>query len=112
MIPVIEVLPGVFERAVGNPVLTSLDGDVVAPLQTILADSWTDEDRANFGVYMAEPFAEPQGKIAVGQPRYEEQAGKVVEVRDVADAPKPQPRRDVLAELDALAARVAAIEAR
>ena len=112
MIPVIEVVPGVFERAAGNPVLTSLDGEVRAPLQTILADSWTGEERAQFGVYMAEPFVEPAGKIVVGQPRYEMQGDNVVEVRDVQDAPKPEPRRDVFAELDAMRARLDKLEGR
>jgi hypothetical protein len=102
----------VFEPITGNPVLLSLDGKEKAPLAVVLHHSWTDEDRARFGVYMAEPATIPDGKVAVGQPRYERYGGKVVEIRDVGDASKPQPLRDVVAELDALAARIAALEAR
>jgi hypothetical protein len=110
MIPVRETKPGVFERLGGNPTLISIDGEVKAPLLTILAPSWTAEDRAKFGIHMVEPATVPEGKQAVGQPRYEKQGDTVVEVRDLRDAPPPQPRRDVFAELDALAARIAALE--
>lgn len=90
MIPVIEVLPGHFVRAAGNPRMLSLDGEVVAPLATILADSWTDEDRAKFGVFMAEPFETPAGKVKVGQARYERQGDNVVEVYDTEPEPAPK----------------------
>ena len=79
-----------------------------------LHHSWTAEDRAKFGIYMVEPFVEPEGKVAAGQPRYERQGDKVAEVRDLQDAPKPQPNPldEVKAQLDALTARIAALEAR
>jgi hypothetical protein len=40
-----------YRLASGNPTLDSLDGETRAPLQTILHESWTAEDRAAFGVY-------------------------------------------------------------
>jgi hypothetical protein len=112
MIPVRETKPGVFERITGNPVLLSRDGRRKAPLRTILALSWTAEERAKFGVYLAVPCTVPDGKIAVGSPRFEHQGSKLVELRELQEAPAPEPSRDVLAELDALAARVSALERR
>lgn len=116
MIPVAEVAPGVFERIGGNPILTSLDRELRAPLLTILDPTWSDEDRAKFGIYMAKPFVEPDGKVAVRQPRYEKRGSKVVEVYEVEDYNEPQPRPDPLAEiraeLAALGARIAALESK
>lgn len=48
-------------RASGNPTLTSLDGETRAPLLTILHDSWSDQERAAFGVYMVDTTP-PEGK--------------------------------------------------
>lgn len=77
MIPVREVSPGRFEQITGNPVLTSDDGKERAPLQTILHQSWSDGDRARFGVYMAVPFVAPEGRGIKGGPTYEREDGVI-----------------------------------
>jgi hypothetical protein len=45
------------------PILTSLDGETRSPLATILADSWTAEDRAAFGIYLVERAKPPPGHV-------------------------------------------------
>lgn len=107
---VIEVAPDVFERAVGNPVIDSLDGQVLAPLQVVLSESWTDQERAKFGVYPVVPFIEPNGYSKVGSPIYSRINGIVRETYAVEKVPEPQPNRDVFAELDALKARLDTLE--
>ncbi len=119
MIIVRETQSGI-EPLSGNPTLTSLDGQVRAPLRTILASSWTSEDRAKFGVYLAEPFVTPDGKELRGNRRFEGNAKTGIrEVYDIANIPtndvstarlSPSPARDVFAELDALRADVAALK--
>jgi hypothetical protein len=89
MIPVKEITQDVFEVIDGNPTLLSLDGEEKATLATLLADSWTDQDRARFGVYLATPFVLPDGKVFAGNERYERQNGTVVQLFDVADPPPP-----------------------
>lgn len=107
MITVRETAPGVFEHIAGNPTLKSLDGKVKAPLRTILAPSWSAEDRAKFGVYRAEPFVIPDGMQAVGSPTYERRDGVVVEVRTVEDVPAPPPdTRTPREKVEAMAARL------
>lgn len=104
MIPVREVSPGVFEPVVGNPVLRSIDGKVKAPLQTILAGSWTESDRAKFGVYMAEPFDIPEGKqkSSNAKPSYAlNDRGEVVEAYQVDDVPPPKPGEEVMNFIEA-----------
>jgi hypothetical protein len=91
MIAVRETKDGTLEPITGNPTLTRLDGKARAPLQVILHQSWTAEDRAAFGVHLVEPFTVPDGKLAVGAPRYEKHGSAVVEVIDVEDIPAPQP---------------------
>lgn len=54
-----------FERLNGNPTLTSLDGEIRAPLRTILHESWTEQDRAAFGIYMVDT-APPEGQRWTG----------------------------------------------
>lgn len=54
MLIVRETAPGAFDLVYGNPTLDSRDGERRAPLATILADSWTDEERAGFGVYLVD----------------------------------------------------------
>lgn len=56
---------GDFTRLMGNPTLTSLDGETRAPLRTILADSWSSEDRAAFGVFLVDT-SPPEGKRWTG----------------------------------------------
>jgi hypothetical protein len=115
MIAVRETKPGVFEPIVGNPVLLSLDGKVKAPLLTILAPSWSEADRAKFGVYTVEPFVVPEGKQVTGLPRYEKVDGGIVQVGDLEDIPAPaeplpNPLDELRSDLEALAARVLALE--
>jgi hypothetical protein len=91
MISVIETKDG-FAPIAGNPTLDSLDGETRAPLAVVLANSWTAEDRAKFGVYLVEPMEIPEGKEVVGMPRYErDKTGKVVQVRDLEDVKTPEP---------------------
>src|SRR5262245_47245596 len=97
MIPVRETDQG-FEVLSGNPVLLSLDGKEKAPLAVLLHDSWSDQDRARFGVYLAEEFVVPEGKQRDGAPAYERRGGKVVEfvpVRDAEIAPEPTPAEKI-----------------
>ncbi len=102
MIAVFETKDG-FEPIGGNPTLTSLDGEVRAPLQTILHHSWTAEDRARFGIFVVDFLEVPEGKVAVGMPRYERNRnGAVVQVRDMEDerpAAVPEPVQKVEAML-------------
>jgi hypothetical protein len=117
MIAVIETENG-FELIGGNPTLASLDGKARAPLAVILHQSWTAEERAKFGVYVVMPAEIPDGKAAVGMPRYErDKSGAVRQVRDLEDekAPAdPEPSEaDVLrSDLETLARRVTALENR
>lgn len=55
--------------------------------QLVAEGVWTDEDLRRHGLTKAEPFVVPEGKVKVGEPRYEK--GK--EVYDVEDAPPPPP---------------------
>lgn len=55
-----------FCRVSGSPTLTSLDGQLRAPLPTILADSWTAQDREAFGVYQVD-VTPPEGYVWTGQ---------------------------------------------
>lgn len=82
-----------FERLTGNPTLTSLDGERRAPLRVILHPSWTDAERAEFGVFEVQPAAIPEGKRVVGEPRYEKRRDAVAQVVDLEDIP---PTRDPL----------------
>lgn len=89
MIPVREISTDTFVRLVGDQTLDSLDGTRRAPLATILHDSWSAQERAAFGVFLATPFVVPQGKIKSGEPRFVREAGEVKQVFDVADPPPP-----------------------
>lgn len=50
---IIRKVGGVY-RAAQNGAIDSLDGERRAPLQTILHESWTAEERAEFGIYVLE----------------------------------------------------------
>jgi len=83
---------GNFITVGGNPTLTSLDGQLRAPLQTIMADSWTAEDRAAFGVYRVD-VNPPLGKLWAGQIANDNGLPQPVFV----DPPQPT-AQDVMAE--------------
>lgn len=53
------------ERLIGNPTLTSLDGTRRAPLRTILHESWSDQQRAAFGVFLVD-VTPPEGQVWTG----------------------------------------------
>ena len=88
MIPVRQN-SGAYERIGGNPTLTRLDGEERAPLQTLLHESWTDEQRAAFGIYKAQPFSVPSGKRIVpgAQESFALVDGVVKQVFAVEDIP-------------------------
>lgn len=98
MILVRETSPGVFEPVFDN-VLLSLDGTEQAPLPVLMHESWTDADRARFGVIRAEPAVVPEGKRAVGAPTYQKVKGKVVQVFAIEDVPPPPDHSKVEAAL-------------
>jgi hypothetical protein len=116
MITVREKAPGVFEQITGNPTLDSLDGEIRAPLSTVMHPSWSAEERAAFGIYLVEPFKTPAGKRTAGGARFERVDGKVVQAFDVEDAPAiPIVKTDRLGKtmaqrLDEMEARIAALE--
>lgn len=89
MIPVLETSPDVFERLTGNPILNSLDGNRRAPLQVILHASWTPAERAEFGVFLADPFVVPGGEQISGPCTIERQGEAVVEVCPTETIPTP-----------------------
>lgn len=64
MIPVQETSPGVFQP-ITEDTLTSRDGKSRHPVAAILHESWSAEDRANYGVYLAQPATVPAGKRVV-----------------------------------------------
>ena len=84
-----------FERVIGNPIITSLDGTRKAPLKVILHPSWSAADRAEYGIFQATPVAIPEGKRpAAGKPTYQQQRDEiVVEVVELEDIPIAQPVR-------------------
>lgn len=60
MVPVING-----RRAIGNPTINSLDGKTRAPLRTLMADSFTDAERAEYGLYLVDTTP-PEGKQWTG----------------------------------------------
>lgn len=75
----------------GKPFTGTPNLDVGKIRQLVDEGVWTEADLAVHGLRAAEPFAVPEGKIAVGEPRYVEKDGKVSEERDIEDAPPPPP---------------------
>jgi hypothetical protein len=103
---VVETKDGIILPVSGNPTLTSLDGEVRAPLAVIMHESWTDEDRAKFGVHLVEPATLPDGKRVVGAPTYERRGGVVVEVVTIEDIPaEPPDTRTALEKAEAMSAQ-------
>lgn len=118
MIIVRETDKGKFERMdVGrNPPVVSLDGTEKTMLNVVLSPSWSDEDRARFGIHMVQPVDVPDNQEFATPPRFEKtKAGRVIEVADFqtkAPPPEPEPSRyDILLQtIEELAARVAVLE--
>ncbi len=81
-----------FVRISGNPTLKSLDGKTKAPLRTIMHESWTAEDRAEYGIYVAEGFEVPDGKVSAGSETFEETNGVVKQILTTKD---PEVKEDV-----------------
>lgn len=78
---------GAWAGVIGNPTLTSLDGESRAPLRTILHESWTAQDRAAFGVFMVDTTP-PEGKQWTYA--FEDDDGVPVAVfEDIPPAPPP-----------------------
>jgi hypothetical protein len=69
----------ILEPIYGNPVLESKDGTTRATLETVLAPSWTAEDRAAYGIYVieVEPIM-PRERVEVS---YQLVDGVPVEIR-------------------------------
>lgn len=88
MITTIKTAKG-YERLTGNPMLTSLDGKTRAPLRTILHASWSNKDRAAYGVYLAEPFKVPDGMRRTGEQGFAMSGGVLKEVYEVEPVSVP-----------------------
>ena len=87
MVIVIKTLDG-FEPIVGNPTLTSIDGEQRAPLRAVLTLSKADQ--AGFGVYQIEAPATPEGKIVASPDRIVTDRDDLPRIeRDYEDAPPP-----------------------
>jgi len=99
MIIVRESARDTFERVGGDMTLLSRDGERKAPLRTILAQSWSADERAAFGIYIAEPFTVPDSKVRVGAERFERDGSVVRQVFDLTDVPGPS-TADINAERD------------
>ena len=89
MTPVIETSPGVFERADLTAVLVRDDGKARAPAQTLISSSWTDGQRARFGLYLIAPQSPPEGQRVTGRSYQRTPEGKVVEVITTEPIPAP-----------------------
>ncbi|WP_129792565.1 DUF4376 domain-containing protein [Sphingosinicella sp. CPCC 101087] len=58
LLPHLETSEGLV-RLFGNPILDRLDGEARAPLLTIVSGAWTEQERAAYGIVMAEPQLVP-----------------------------------------------------
>ena len=108
-----------FQRIDGNPIIERLDGEVRAPLQVILHETWTKYERAMFGIYLVEPFEVPVGKVAIGSPIYvkDELDDVVRETFVIVDKPEQEkepydPFMIMQLRIEALEARIATLEAK
>lgn len=90
MITVLEDKEGI-RRIFGNPTLDSLDGERRAPLLVIMHTSWTEQERAEFGVFAVPEFAPPEGMIAVGEVQFVRTERGIEAVCKVAKKPIIEP---------------------
>ena len=84
-IPVIEDEAGNFSEFLPAQ-LESRDGKRVAPVGVVLHPSWTDEERAEFGVFLAVAADVAEGMIVTAS-RFERVDGQVLQRVEVAPAP-------------------------
>lgn len=90
MIVVHEDKNGKFTQ-VSTGMITSLDGERQAAVQTILHDSWTAEERAAFGIYTFESPVAPEGEY-IDDIKFKNNKGVVslvVKTKDVSTRIKP-----------------------
>lgn len=66
----VQYANGVLSEISGNPTILRLDGQVNAPLVVLLQPSWTDAERAEYGIYIAVPFVVPDGYEISGVATY------------------------------------------
>jgi hypothetical protein len=71
---------------------------------------WKPEELAAIGLYVPTDPGVPPGKVILGE-RVTRENGRVVKVYQFEDAPLPIPPPDLVAEIEALKTRVAALEA-
>ena len=86
---IVHFADGAWRRFPGSP---QLDAARVARL--VEDGIWDDGDLAAHGLAAADPFVAPEGKVAVGAERFEDDG--TLQVFDVEDAPEPEPVRRML----------------
>lgn len=75
-----------FER-IAAAIVERLDGRARAPLVTILSPAWSDAERAEYGVFIAEPASVPDGYRSTGY-RFEQGEDEIVrQVHDLEAIP-------------------------
>lgn len=117
MIPVVEIANGEFVAVSNNIMLTRDDGEVRVPFRTAMHESWSDDDRSRFGLFLAQPFVLPEGMQTIGERRFERVNGIVHELYDTEEIPAARveiDRRglDVKVRIEALEAEVASLKER
>lgn len=75
---------GAYVHMSGNPTLESLDGEIRATLQTILAPGWPEGYAEQFGIYLIDTTP-PEGKVWTGEVVEGDDGPEAV----FADAPPP-----------------------
>lgn len=89
MIVVQQMNDGSYQEIDGNPVIDRLDGEARAPLLTILAESWTPKERAEYGIYIANQHPVPEGQRIVSYCFAMDEDGVVWQNCEYEDIPKP-----------------------
>lgn len=106
-IPVKYTIADGFVVLVGNPTMTRLDGLAVSPLSTILSGAFSQEERAEYGVYLAIEFVPDVGYHTVGEASYSfpDPTGFPYYVQQTysveADEPPPPTLEERVTELEA-----------
>lgn len=84
-----EVEPGRFVVAQEGD-YTSTDGERRAPLATIVSESWSPRERADFNIHLVEPASHRPGERIVSA-RFERVDGVVKNIVETAPIPAPPP---------------------